>query len=129
MMTLKKISTLTILILATTTLFCQSPLKDSISGTWYLTNTFKNDTLIYSRTADNLYGWGQRIEIFKDARFVDGCTAKCGVDGSKHTNNGEWKLEPSTRILNTSIPISYDHHTKHQILKVTGDWLILKKVD
>lgn len=118
-------TTLFLFLLTATKLFSQTSVTDSISGKWYLTNTFQSDTLLFNRTADNLYGWGSRIELNGDNKFVDACSALCGNGAKVHKEFGTWEYNSETRTLITSIPFSYDHATQHRIWKIKGDWLIM----
>ena len=123
---------LAILLLKSAISFSQdsAPMTDSLAGTWYLTNPFPitNDSLVYERISAAPYNWGDRIEFNAPQIFVDAYSAKCGNDERIHNDSGTW-IFLNGSIIVTSIPISVDQGTKHKILSLTADKLILKKLN
>jgi hypothetical protein len=104
--------------------------NDSLAGSWHLLNYSEtSDTLIFEReTIATIQHYGYRIELNKADLFVDAYSAKCGNDNNIHNDRGTWKISKD-RVLITSIPISADKATRHKVVSVTGDRLILKKMN
>ena len=102
---------------------------DMLTGTWYLANYFPDtkDSLVYSRISKVPNNWGDHIEFNSSNSFVDAYSAPCGNDSQIHNDVGTWQLSGHTVV--TSIPISIDLGTKHIILTLTSDKLILVKTN
>jgi hypothetical protein len=96
-----------------------------LAGTWYLDRP-KEDIIECKRVSYAPNNWGDRIEFNPENRFVDAYSGKCGNDSGTHRDMGTWKL--STMTIVTSIPISVDQGTKHEIIFISTDKLVLKKV-
>ena len=101
----------------------------SLSGTWYLVNAFPStkDSLVYERTSKTPHNWGDRIEFNASNSFVDAYSAKCGNDSQIHKDLGTWNLFGTTIL--TTIPIGIDKGTRHKILRLTAEQLVLKKIE
>ena len=95
--------------------------------TWFLDWSESKDSLSFSSTRPESYGWGSRIEIHDNGDFVDAYSARCGNDGKIHHNAGTWTLDIQTMILRTSIPIDY-RGTSYRIAKLDTNQLILIEV-
>jgi hypothetical protein len=102
---------------------------DMLSGTWYLANSYPEtkDSLIYSRISKTQYNWGDRIEFNTAYSFVDAYSARCGNDSQIHKDVGTWQLSGQT--ITTSIPISVDLGTKHIVVELTLDKLVLVRTN
>lgn len=76
-------------------------------GTWYLkyNDQGKYDSLVYTRTSRAPRGYGQRIEISDDGKFVDAYSAPCGNDSAIHHTVGKWTFDSKTKYFETTIPV------------------------
>ena len=110
--------------------FSQTSTVDSLAGTWYLTNSFPStsDSLVYKRQSIYPMNLGDRIEFNPNYDFVDAYSGKCGNDERIHEDHGKWELAAGTIIV-TSIAISIDQKSKHKILSLSTNKLVLKKIN
>jgi len=95
-------------------------------GTWYLEKQESKDTLTFHSTSIAPKGWGERIEIYKNGKFVDAYGAKCGNDGKIHNVKGKWTFDFTTSKFTTTVPIDYGS-TSYKVYLITSERLILIK--
>jgi hypothetical protein len=105
-----------------------SSVASTLSGKWFLANAISsaNGDLIYKRFV-HPHNWGDRIEFNDSLNFVDAYSAKCGNDDNIHNTKGSWTL--SDKIIQTTIPIYTDKATKHEIVYLSADSLVLRKIE
>lgn len=102
-------------------------LPDEIIGTWYLKNSLAKDTIFFQKESIEPFNHGSKIEIHKNGDFIDAYSARCGNDSKLHRDKGKWKINFSTLILTTTIPIDF-REMVYKIEQVTEDKLVLVEV-